>query len=107
MSACAFVLVDAILPVGNHTISEYLRSSSPRSSPCLRSIPSPLRRTCRWSTFPAWIAVLLLSLYPFWFAAGFEYAKRHGWDTSKVPYLMVGILLMAVPSVIESQLLPH
>ena len=28
MSASAFVLVDAILPIGNHTISEYLRSES-------------------------------------------------------------------------------
>ena len=29
MSASAFVLVDAILPIGNHTISEYLRAASP------------------------------------------------------------------------------
>jgi hypothetical protein len=28
VSASAFVLVDAILPIGNHTISEYLRLPS-------------------------------------------------------------------------------
>ena len=30
MSASAFVLVDAILPIGNHTISEYLRTKQER-----------------------------------------------------------------------------
>jgi hypothetical protein len=59
------------------------------------------------ATFPAWIAVLLLSIYPFWFAVGFEFAKRRRWETKVVPLLMIGILLMTVPSVIESQLLPH
>jgi hypothetical protein len=59
------------------------------------------------ATFPAWITVLFLSLYPFWFACGFEFAKRRQWETGVVPLLMIGILLMAVPSVIESQLLPH
>jgi hypothetical protein len=30
VSTSAFVLVDAVLPVGNHTISEYLRPMSDR-----------------------------------------------------------------------------
>jgi hypothetical protein len=59
------------------------------------------------ATFPAWITVLFLALYPFWFAAGFEFAKQRRWGAKVVPFLMIGILLMAVPSVIESQLLPH
>lgn len=59
------------------------------------------------ATFPAWLSVLFLSLYPFWFAVGFEFAKKRRWETKVVPFLIIGILLMAVPSVIESQLLPH
>jgi len=59
------------------------------------------------ATFPAWIAVLFLSIYPFWFTVGFEFAKRRRWETKVVPLLLIGILLMTVPSVIESQLLPH
>ncbi len=59
------------------------------------------------ATFPAWMAVLFLSLYPFWFALGYEFAKKHRLETRWVPWLMVGILLMLVPSLIESQFLPH
>jgi hypothetical protein len=59
------------------------------------------------ATFPAWIALLLLSLYPFWFAVGYEFAKRHGWKTNALPYLALGVLLMLVPSIIEANLLVH
>lgn len=59
------------------------------------------------ATFPAWIALLLLSLYPFWFALGFEFAKKHRWETRLVPYLIIGVLLMLTPSIIEGQFLAH
>jgi hypothetical protein len=59
------------------------------------------------ATFPAWMAILFLSLYPFWFAVGYEFAKKHRLETRWVPWLMVGILLMLVPSLIESQFLAH
>ncbi|HUI01101.1 MAG TPA: hypothetical protein VLX56_05680 [Nitrososphaerales archaeon] len=59
------------------------------------------------ATFPAWMALLLLSLYPFWFAVGYEFAKKHRWQTRTLLYLAVGILLMLTPSIIEAQLLPH
>ncbi len=59
------------------------------------------------ATFPAWMAILFLSLYPFLFAVGYEFAKRHRLETRWVPWLMVGILLMLLPSLIESQFLVH
>ena len=59
------------------------------------------------ATFPTWIAVLLLCLYPFWFAVGYEHAKKHRLETRWVPILIIGVLLMLVPSLIESQFLAH
>ena len=59
------------------------------------------------ATFPAWIALLLLSLYPFWFAVGYEFAKRHAWSTKALPYLTLGVLLMLTPSIIEASFLVH
>jgi hypothetical protein len=59
------------------------------------------------ATFPTWIAVLFLCLYPFWFAVGYEFAKKHRLETKLVPVLMVGVLLLLIPSVIESQFLVH
>ncbi|MGA2666304.1 MAG: hypothetical protein ABSF83_15315 [Nitrososphaerales archaeon] len=59
------------------------------------------------ATFPTWIAVLFLCLYPFWFAVGFETAKRHRLNARQAPLLVAGVLLMVVPSLIESQLIFH
>jgi hypothetical protein len=57
------------------------------------------------ATFPTWLALLFLSLYPFWFAVGYEHAKKHRLEMKWVPILMVGVLLLLIPSVIESQFL--
>lgn len=59
------------------------------------------------ATFPAWIAVLFLCLYPFWFTVGYEFAKKHRLEMRVVPYLMVGVLLLLIPSIIESHFLVH
>lgn len=57
------------------------------------------------ATFPTWLTVLFLSLYPFWFAVGYEHAKKHRLEMRWVPILVVGVLLLLIPSVIESQFL--
>jgi hypothetical protein len=57
------------------------------------------------ATFPTWLTVLFLSLYPFWFAVGYEHAKKHRLETRWVPILAVGVLLLLIPSVVESQFL--
>jgi hypothetical protein len=57
------------------------------------------------ATFPTWLAVLFLSLYPFWFTLGYEHAKKHRLEMKWVPILMVGVLLLLIPSVVESQFL--
>ena len=59
------------------------------------------------ATFPTWLAVLFLSLYPFWFAIGYEHAKKHRLEMKWVPVLIVGVLLLLIPSIIESQFLAH
>ena len=49
MSVSAFVLIDAILPIGNHTISEYLPPKSPwspASSTTLTTEKSTVRALC-------------------------------------------------------------
>ena len=57
------------------------------------------------ATFPTWLTVLFLSLYPFWFAVGYEHAKKHRLATRWVPILAAGVLLLLIPSVVESQFL--
>ncbi|HKT21195.1 MAG TPA: hypothetical protein VJR06_01035 [Nitrososphaerales archaeon] len=59
------------------------------------------------ATFPPWIVVLFLCFYPFWFAVGFEYAKRHHLAMKVLPYFAIGLLLLLSPSVIEGNFLPH
>jgi hypothetical protein len=59
------------------------------------------------ASFPTWIAVLFLCLYPFWFAVGYEHAKKHRLEMRWVPYLMLGVLLLLIPSIVESQFLAH
>ena len=55
--------------------------------------------------FPAWIVVMFLSLYPFWFILGYETVKRYHLPTKFVPILILGVLLLLVPSIIQSQFL--
>lgn len=59
------------------------------------------------ATFPPWIVVLFLSLYPFWFALGFETAKKRMLTTKALGILMIGVLLLIIPSIIESHLPGH
>ncbi len=59
------------------------------------------------ATFPTWIAMLFLCLYPFWFALGYEFAKGRRLGANVVPILVIGVLLLLIPSVIESQFLAH
>ena len=58
-------------------------------------------------TFPAWIAMMFLSLYPLWFVLGYETAKKYNLALKFVPILIVGVVLLMIPSVIQSQLLHH
>ena len=57
--------------------------------------------------FPAWIAMMFLSLYPLWFVLGYETAKKYNLALKFVPILIVGVLLLIIPSVIQSQILLH
>lgn len=59
------------------------------------------------AAFPTWIAPIFLFFYPFWFALGYEVAKKRYLRTRAVPYLLLGIVLLALPSVVESNFLPH
>ena len=55
--------------------------------------------------FPAWIVVMFLSLYPFWFILGYETAKKYSLPMKFVPVFIIGILLLTIPSIIQSQVL--
>jgi hypothetical protein len=59
------------------------------------------------SAFPAWTAMMFVSLYPLWFVLGYETAKKHTLTIKFVPILILGVLLLVIPSVIQSQLLNH
>jgi hypothetical protein len=59
------------------------------------------------AAFPVWIVPIFLFFYPFWFVLGYEFAKKHRLGMKIVPHLVIGILLLAVPSVIESFQLAH
>jgi hypothetical protein len=56
-------------------------------------------------TFPAWIVIMFLSLYPFWFALGYEAAKKYNLSIKFVPLFIIGVLLLAIPSIIQSHFL--
>lgn len=56
--------------------------------------------------FPAWIAMMFLTLYPFWFALGYETAKKYNLSTNFVLIFIIGIILLTIPSIIQSQF-PH
>jgi hypothetical protein len=57
--------------------------------------------------FPVWIVVMFLSLYPFWFALGYEAAKKYNLPMKYVIVFIIGILLLTIPSFIQSQFLVH
>jgi hypothetical protein len=58
-------------------------------------------------SFPVWIVPIFLWFYPFWFIAGYELAKKYTLGLKIVPLLIIGIVLLAVPSVVESLQLIH
>ena len=55
--------------------------------------------------FPAWIAMMFLSLYPLWFFLGYEVAKKYNLPMKFVPVFILGVLLLTIPSIIQSQFL--
>ncbi len=57
------------------------------------------------ATFPAWIVILFLSLYPFWFTLGYETARRRNLGMRFVPIFIIGVLLLLIPSIVESRFL--
>jgi hypothetical protein len=59
------------------------------------------------ATFPVWIVPIFLWFYPFWFIVGYELAKKYKLGMKFIPILIFGILLLALPSVIESLQLAH
>ena len=59
------------------------------------------------SAFPAWIAMTFVTLYPLWFVLGYETAKKHKLSIKFVPILILLVLLLAIPSVIQSQFFNH
>jgi hypothetical protein len=52
---------------------------------------------------PAWIVVMFLSLYPFWFILGYETAKRYNLPVKFAAVFIIGVLLLTIPSIIQSQ----
>lgn len=59
------------------------------------------------ATVPVWIVPIFLWFYPFWFILGFEAAKRHHLKMKYLPILLVGLLLLIIPSLVESQFIVH
>ncbi len=57
--------------------------------------------------FPAWMAMTFLTLYPLWFVLGYETAKKYNMKLKFVPLLIAGVVLLAIPSIIQSQLFNH
>lgn len=54
------------------------------------------------ASFPAWIAMMFLTLYPFWFALGFETAKKYNFPVKFILIFIIGILVLTIPSIIQS-----
>jgi hypothetical protein len=59
------------------------------------------------ATFPVWIVPIFLWFYPFWFVLGYELAKKRNLGIKMVPLFAVGIMLLAIPSLVESYMLAH
>ena len=56
------------------------------------------------AAFPVWIAMTFVTLYPVWFTLGYETAKKYNLPVKFIPIFIVGILILAVPSIIQSHL---
>ena len=56
------------------------------------------------TAFPAWIAMMFLTLYPFWLALGYETAKKFNLPVKYIIIFVTGILILTIPSIIQSQL---
>lgn len=59
------------------------------------------------AAFPVWIAMMFVTLYPVWFVLGYETAKKYNLPVKFILIFIVGVLLLTVPSIIQSQFLPH
>ena len=56
------------------------------------------------AAFPVWIAMMFVTLYPVWFALGYETAKKYNLPVKFIPIFIVGILILTIPSIIQSHL---
>jgi hypothetical protein len=54
------------------------------------------------AAFPTWIAMMFLTLYPLWFALGYETAKKYHLPAKFLPVFIISILLLTIPSIIQS-----
>ena len=59
------------------------------------------------AAFPVWIAMMFVTLYPVWFILGYETAKRNNLPVKFILIFIIGVLLLTIPSIIQSQFLPH
>jgi len=59
------------------------------------------------AAFPVWMVPIFLWFYPFWFVLGYEVAKKRRLGMNVVPIFAIGIILLAIPSVVESYMLAH
>ena len=50
---------------------------------------------------------MFFCFYPFWYALGYEYAKKHKLEPKVIRYILLGLLLLLVPSIIESHFIAH
>ncbi len=57
------------------------------------------------ATFPAWIAMMFVCLYPVWFVLGYDAAKKYKLPLKFVPVFVLGIVLLIIPSIIQSNFL--
>jgi hypothetical protein len=56
------------------------------------------------AAFPAWIAMMFITLYPVWFVLGYETAKKYNLPLKFIAIFIVGILILILPSIIQSHL---
>jgi hypothetical protein len=54
--------------------------------------------------FPTWIAMIFLTLYPVWFALGYETTKKYHLPVKYITVFMAGILILTIPSIMQSKL---
>ena len=56
------------------------------------------------AAFPTWIAMMFITLYPFWLALGYETAKKYNLPVKFILIFIIGILALIIPSIIQSHL---